>query len=82
MLYFKVFLPFLAIIGLALSHPHDGSDDDDCVSDRTAKNLVTTFQYFFTAVNPALANKTLTENFQLFSDSQEFTTPGISPVRC
>jgi hypothetical protein len=82
MLYFKVLLPLLALIVPVLGAPNNNHDDDDCVSDKTAKDLVKTFQYFFTAINPALANKTLTENFKLYSDSQEFTTPNITPVSC
>jgi hypothetical protein len=81
MLYFKALLPIVAIIVPALaSSLTERNNDDNCVSDRTAKDLVTTFQHFFTTINPAVANKTLTEDFQLFSDSQEFTTPGITPV--
>jgi hypothetical protein len=52
----------------------------DCVPDHVAKNLVTTFQNFFTDIDVHKAEKVLTKDFKLYSDSQEFTTPNITPV--
>ena len=56
--------------------------DNNCVPDHVAKKLVTTFEYFFTRIDPELANKTLTKDFTLYSDSQLFTSPGVTPVCC
>jgi hypothetical protein len=49
--------------------------DDDCVDGKTARDLVQKLQYFYVNMDPVLAEKTLTEDFQLVSDSQLFSSP-------
>lgn len=81
MIHFKAIVSLLTVLAaFILASPLTERDDDGCVPDHVAKDLVPTFQYFYTAIDPVLANKTLTEDFQLFSDSQEFITPGTTPV--
>lgn len=84
MVHFKATISLLIVLAtLILANPlteRDEHDDNGCIPDHVAQDLVPIFQYFFVDIDPVLANKTLTEDFQLFSDSQEFTTPGITPV--
>ena len=57
-----------------------GGAYQECVPDWTAKELVQTFQKFFTDGNVAKIKATLTPDFTIYSDSQEFTSPGVTPV--
>ncbi|CEJ92601.1 hypothetical protein VHEMI08242 [[Torrubiella] hemipterigena] len=67
--------PVFLFIGTALSN-----SQGDCVPDWRAREIVTNFQQFFTDGNVNRIKDTLTSDFKLYSDSQEFTTPGITPM--
>lgn len=54
---------------------------ENCVPAWRAKEIVTKFEGFFTNGNVHDIKNTLTSDFTLYSDSQEFTTKGITPVR-
>ncbi|OAA42176.1 hypothetical protein NOR_05025 [Metarhizium rileyi] len=59
-----------------------GHDDGHhgCVPDWRAREIIPIFQSFFSDGNVKLIKDTLTSDFTIYSDSQEFTTPGITPV--
>jgi hypothetical protein len=81
MVHFKAIVSLLAALAtLILANPLTERDNNACIPDHVAKDLVPIFEYFFVAIDPVLANKTLTEDFQLFSDSQEFATPNNTKV--
>lgn len=67
--------PFLLFAGAALAN-----DDGDCVPDWRARELVTNFEKLFSDGNVNQIKDTITSDFKLYSDSQEFTSPGVTPV--
>lgn len=53
---------------------------DDCVPSWRAREIVPAFQKLFSDGNVNRIKDTVTSDFTVYSDSQEFTTPGITPV--
>lgn len=64
----------------------DGQDGhcprDGCLSDHSAKLIVSKFEQLFVKVTPEDAKKYLTRNFKSFSDSQNFATPNANYTVC
>lgn len=74
MLFTKSILPVCALLTFtATAAPTlDGRDghDSDCLTEKDAKYLVDTLQYFYVKLDQKLAEKTLTEDFISQSDTQ------------
>ena len=77
LLLFSALLLLLTVTVVA--EPPNGNDDDDgntprhgCLGDHEADLILKRFISFFIKPDPVVINKTLTVNFQLFSDSTNF----------
>jgi hypothetical protein len=74
-------LTLLATIAVASPHSEpDGNDGQSrhhgCLNDHEAANLVDRWRSLFLHFDEAVSNKTLTEDFQLISDSTNWSSPG------
>ena len=79
-------VPVLSILLFALIPSHalpDGSSDDwdgqdghfprhGCLKDHAAAKIVSVFEQFFVHIDPVLADKFLTPDFEVFSDSTNY----------
>ena len=84
----------LLLFALTPSHtlPNDGSDQWDgydghfprpgCLSDHAAAKIVSTVEQLFVHIDPTIADKILTPDFQYFSDSTNYITPGGDLTVC
>lgn len=66
---------FLFFVGAVLI-----AANQNCVPDWRARQIVPEFQKLFTDGNVDRVKDTVTSDFTIYSDSQEFTTPNITPV--
>ena len=84
-------LLFLALIP-SNARPNVENDDWDgqdghfprhgCLSDHAAAKIVSIFEQFFVHIDPAVANKFLTPDFEIFSDSTNYLGPNAAKPVC
>lgn len=86
----------LSILLFALIPSHalpDGSSDDwdgqdghfprhGCLNDHAAATIVSTFEQFFVHIDPVVADKFLTPDFELFSDSTNYLNSSGDKTVC
>jgi len=64
---FACLLSILSLFGIALAH-----DDDYCLTKAETNDIISRWTSIAIKIDLRVVNETVTDNFQFFSDSQDF----------